>query len=153
MTDKEIWIRSCDLKVSRIRTTLNTEKELRKTDNYRLTISISASHWDSLKFERRRETFWIYLQLKVFWKRKYYLPLERNVSAKFVKDFIAGRKGLLKINDVKFVVRFFRFQELSLLSIMSCYPRATEAKHYLPDINNPWKLDRLYCLNVGWLDS
>lgn len=76
------------------------------------------------------------------------MPADRNVSARFVAQFLRGQKRLLKLSEVRWVSRVSGFRELSIRAL---YDRTTEKAtlaHYLPEVTALSKLDRVYFLNV-----
>ena len=76
------------------------------------------------------------------------MPPDRNVNANFIKEFLAGRKRLLKIQEMRFLSRMFAFKELTIEKMLTNFPQQDQAKLFLPDVNSPDKLDKKYVTNV-----
>ena len=89
-----------------------------------------------------------YSALKAGSKGAFYLPGKRNVNAKFISQFLAGRKQLLKLSEVRWVNRICGFRELSVKSLYELTTYKDELAHYLPDVTSLSKLDRAYFLNA-----
>lgn len=76
------------------------------------------------------------------------MPPDRNITADFLRQFLAGKKGLLKAAQVVHLKQDFRFREMTLANLLERYPKPTEAAYYLPDERDLARLDRGYALNV-----
>jgi len=74
----------------------------------------------------------------------------RNVSAKFLRDFLNGKKMLLKINEVVRVQKVWGFRETTTEKLIESYPDKFNALRYIPDISHYHKLDKEYVCNVSW---
>ena len=102
---------------------------------------------------QRKKTSCIFQKSKVKSLGRFYLPPFRNINALFLKDFLVGKKRLLKIEQVRFLPRAFNFRELSLEKLINSLSNPNDALLYLPS-NVPYhKLDRSYSLNVIYKDS
>ena len=84
---------------------------------------------------------------------RFYLPAKRNLSAKFIGQFLVGQKRLFKIADVNFVGRIWRFKSYTTQRVWSSFPQKVTALYYLPNDVVIQKLDKVYLFSVGLLDS
>ena len=69
----------------------------------------------------------------------------------FIKDILAGRRRLMRIENVQFVPKLEKYPELTVESLLN-YARKNlqEFFEYLPaEHNDPAKLSREYCANVS----
>jgi hypothetical protein len=78
-----------------------------------------------------------------------FLPPRRNINAQFIKDFLAGRKRLLKKEDVISVGKCWRLKGLTTSEILAAFPDPLAARAYFPDLPDSKKLDRKFTLNVN----
>lgn len=76
------------------------------------------------------------------------MPASRNLNARFLQDFLAGKKSLLLTKDVKFVKAQYNFKELSLEKLLNDFPDHDLARKFLPDSSSVSKIDRSYALNA-----
>ena len=76
------------------------------------------------------------------------MPPIRDVKAHFIKEFLAGRKKLFKIEEVRFVSRIFGFKGLTIENLLTNFPQQNLARFYLPDVSSPSKYDKTYVVNV-----
>ena len=78
------------------------------------------------------------------------MPPERNINIAFLKDFLSGRKRLIKIGSVNFVSKIYGFKELTVANVFETFPDRTIAKLYLSEVTAFCKFDKQYVLNVHW---
>jgi len=77
------------------------------------------------------------------------MPPTRNINAEFLREFLAGRKKLLKIADVIFVSKSFGFKELCTRNLLQNFPNRELARLYVPEVGVETKIDRQYVINVS----
>ncbi len=76
------------------------------------------------------------------------MPPRRNVTSKFLREFLNGRKKLFKIREIIRVKKIWSFKESTISKVLNGYPKLNDATYYLPEINNLQKLDKEYTFNV-----
>lgn len=67
----------------------------------------------------------------------------------FLREILSGRKRLLKLNAVRFVIGTERYQDLTLTSLLRyAEDNLRELEQFVPNNVQPNKLCREYVLNV-----
>lgn len=79
---------------------------------------------------------------------QFYLPPKRNVNARFLQQFLAGRKKLFKVGDVKAVSRVWNFKTCTTRAVWDLFPAKQEAKPFFPDNPSIERLDKTFVFNV-----
>jgi hypothetical protein len=79
---------------------------------------------------------------------RYYLPPRRNMSARFVSDFLAGDKKLFKLHEIRLVSRVWRFKNCTCKLVWESFPEKELAIADLPDIDQLEKIDKSYLFTV-----
>jgi len=68
----------------------------------------------------------------------------------FLRDILSGRKRLLKMNQVRFVIGSERYADLTLANLLRyAETNLRELEEFIPNNVQPNKLCRDYVLNVG----
>ena len=80
---------------------------------------------------------------------RYYLPPRRNMTARFVQQFLAGQKKLLKAQEVLHVAKVWAFKSCTAARVWELFPEKRAAEPFLPDSQPLAKLDKSYLLNVS----
>ena len=73
---------------------------------------------------------------------------ERTIDSAFLKAFFAGHKRFLKITEINFIKKIYGFKELSSKALLQQFPQPQVAFQYLPEYNDPAKIDKGHFMNV-----
>ena len=79
---------------------------------------------------------------------RYYLPAKRNIGADFLSKFLVGHKKLLKVSEVRFVTRVWKFKSCTSVRVWQLFDDKQLASDYLPDNVSIERMDKTYLLNV-----
>ncbi len=85
--------------------------------------------------------------------RGYYLPPLDKPTCQYLRDFLVGKKLLLKLKDVDVTVKIHYFEEFRARNIWQLVKDKPDFKAHFPDIGHNSKSlpDRDYLLNIDYM--
>lgn len=78
----------------------------------------------------------------------FYLPPKRNVNARFLQQFLAGSKKLLKVGEVQAVSRVWNFKTCTTRAVWQLFPSKEAAQPFFPDNPPIERVDKTFVFNV-----